>query len=48
MPRRQERKAPTQAQKVKALHDLWAFFDIINYHGGSQAFAERIQPYVIA
>lgn len=40
MPRRQERKTPTQAQKVKALHDLWAFFDIINYHGGSQAFAD--------
>lgn len=40
MPRRQERKIPTQAQKVKALHDLWAFFDIINYHGGSQAFAD--------
>lgn len=39
MPRRQERKIPTQAQKVKALYDIWTFFDILSYHGGSSAFS---------
>lgn len=30
---------PTQSQKVLALFDYWTFLDIINFHGGSDAFA---------
>ena len=31
---------PTRANKIKALHDIWAFADLIDFHGGSANFGE--------
>lgn len=31
---------PTEEDKVKALYDYWAFIDLINFHGGSEAYGE--------
>ena len=31
---------PTDEDKVQALYDFWKFIDVINFHGGSQAFGE--------
>lgn len=36
----QQRKPPTRAEKIQALWDYWKFLDIINFHGGSAAFAD--------
>lgn len=35
-----QRPVPTRADKVRALWDYWKFLDIINFHGGSIAFAQ--------
>lgn len=31
---------PTRPNKIKALHDIWAFADLIDFHGGSANFGE--------
>ena len=33
-------KTPTEDDKVRALYDYWAFIDLINFHGGSDAYGE--------